>query len=458
MSVRIFLCLFCAAILLRLLLLFFAWNQPLNIVDEQHYQTLAESILVAGEYRNADGLITAMRPPLYPAFLSTVYGIADAIQPNLVRVLQAVLSCLSVLLLWALGKRIWGDKEAKLGALLFFIYPSLAFFNGLILTETLFIFLFLLFLFYLERMLRNDCWRDAGAAGFFLALASLTRSIAYPLSVPLVLLLFWLRRRNLSRSSMLAACFVLFFALTLTPWAVRNYETFGTFAPVGTMGGVNLSMGNYEYTPLHNSWAAVEVRGEKGWGHVYRDRIAGLNEGEKQKVAMALAKEYMLEYPGQTFLRTVVKLANFWGLERTIIAGMKDGIFPAFENRWLQLLLLPAILLPYVTITLCGFFGLVWRLLFERSDFDLFFAMILLAVTGMHALIFGHSRYHLFLMPILCGYCSWALFNLKSFWLTHRRRVILVATPILVIFGSFWSYDILIGSQDKIVQLVEKLL
>jgi 4-amino-4-deoxy-L-arabinose transferase-like glycosyltransferase len=457
MSVRIFLCLFCAAILLRLLLLFFTWSQPLNIVDEQNYQILAESILVTGEYRNADGLITAMRPPLYPAFLATVYKIAGSIQPNPVRVLHVVLSLLSALLLFQLGRRVWGDREAVLAALLFFLYPSLIFFNALVLSETLFICLFLLFLFFFERLLRSECWREAGAAGFFLALASLTRSIAYPLSVPLVLLFFWLRRRNLSRSSMLVACFVLFFALTLTPWAVRNYQTFGTFAPVGTMGGINLSMGNYEYTPLHNSWAAVEVGGEYSWGHVYRDRIAGLNEGEKQQMAMALAKEYMLENPGQTLLRSLVKLANFWGLERTIIAGMKDDIFPALSSRTLQVVLIPVILIPYIIIVLAGFFGLLWRLLYDRHPFDLVFALIVLGVTAMHSLIFGHSRYHLFLMPVLCGYCSWALFNIRFFWQSHRRRAFSVACPILLMFGSFWTYDVLIGSQDKISQFLENL-
>jgi hypothetical protein len=299
--------------------------------------------------------------------------------------------------------------------------------------------------------------RDAAFSGIFLGLGSLVKGIACPLSLPVSILLLWQRRKRLLSSAVGAFLFLLCFTGALAPWAVRNYLVFGGFAPVGTMGGVNLSMGNYAHTPLHNSWAAVEVRGEKSWGYVYREEIAGLNEDQRQKKALQLARQYMLEHPGQTLQRSLVKLANFWGLERTIIAGMKDGIFPALSSRTLQVVLIPVILIPYIIIVLAGFFGLLWRLLYDRHPFDLVFALIVLGVTAMHSLIFGHSRYHLFLMPVLCGYCSWALFNIRFFWQSHRRRAFSVACPVLLMFGSFWTYDVLIGSQDKISQFLENL-
>jgi hypothetical protein len=136
---------------------------------------------------------------------------------------------------------------------------------------------------------------------------------------------------------------------------------------------------------------------------------------------------------------------------------MKDDIFPALSSRTLQVVLIPVILIPYIIIVLAGFFGLLWRLLYDRHPFDLVFALIVLGVTAMHSLIFGHSRYHLFLMPVLCGYCSWALFNIRFFWQSHRRRAFSVACPVLLMFGSFWTYDVLIGSQDKISQFLENL-
>ncbi len=145
---------------IKILLLSKFYNQPLNIVDEQHYNTLALSILERGEFGWGPGHPTAIRPPLYPAFLALVYKIFGPENYNAVRLVQIFLSLVSGWIIYSLTKRIFQEeKEALLATAIFLFYPSLVIFNYLILTETLFIFLCLLALYLLVegvRLLRRS--------------------------------------------------------------------------------------------------------------------------------------------------------------------------------------------------------------------------------------------------------------------------------------------------------------
>ena len=145
---------------IKILLLSKFYNQPLNIVDEQHYNTLALSLLQRGEFGWGPEYLTAIRPPLYPAFLALVYKIFGPENYNAVRIIQIFLSLISGWIVYSLTKSIFHEeKVALLAAAIFLFYPSLVIFNYLILTETLFIFLFLLALYLLVegvRLLRRS--------------------------------------------------------------------------------------------------------------------------------------------------------------------------------------------------------------------------------------------------------------------------------------------------------------
>ncbi|OAG26997.1 ArnT family glycosyltransferase [Thermodesulfatator autotrophicus] len=608
---------FATALLFRLSLFPFFINQPLNIVDEQHYNKLALAILERGEYGWAPGKPTAIRPPLYPAFLAGVYKIFGTENYNAVRLIQIVLALLSGLLVYFLAQKIFRKEKIAFGATAFFLfYPSLVIFNYLILTETLFIFLFLLALYFLmagieivlcglgmrdcfgapplamtspfrhcerseavspdrgnERLLRgfaprndkkgarlrnderdekprndascvmaSECkgakqsrngkaWIYLLLAGICWGLASLTRSVTYPLTpfIALFLFLVWPRKKQ----GLLAGIIFIFATmLALSPWIVRNYQVFGHFIAVDTMGGLNLYMGNYEHTPLHRAWAAVDNPPEIAWYRGHEKELAGLNEAEKQRWTIKKALEFMKEHPGLTALRTVIKAANFWQLERTIIAGIQRGIFPGLSNKLLEIGVALSILGAYVLVAIFGFCGLLWRLFSrgeiasaltglamtirekglamtekgegprhdnrgegvrndaslchcERSEavliamtplpvtaseakqsqviiretkiFDYLIILIILYFTAIHAVVFGHSRYHLPLIPLLAMYAAYFLLNIRIFWENQRRRFWQVFIPVCFIFGIFWTYDILIGSKDKVEALLRML-
>jgi hypothetical protein len=121
------------------------------------------------------------------------------------------------------------------------------------------------------------------------------------------------------------------YAAVVAPWAVRNTRLQGVVTIVDTMGGMNLRMGNYEYTPDDRMWDAVALNGEKSWVHGLSRDFAGqtVTEGQKEKWAQRKALEYMRANPGITLRRALIKFADFWGLEREFAAGVQNGFLRA---------------------------------------------------------------------------------------------------------------------------------
>ncbi len=455
-----FLLLFC---FYRLFFFFIFQHQTLSIVDEQQYNKLALCILNSGEFGWRHGHLTAIRPPLYPVFLFLTYKLFGANNYNVVRVIQIFISLVSGYLVYWIGKRIFKDKNiAILSCLIFLFYPSLTIFNYLILTETLFIFLFLLSIcFFVLSVDSCKIFNNYNyilfiiLAGISWGLSSLTRSVLYPL-IPFVgIFIFFVfpRRKHGIIASIL---FIISVILTLSPWIIRNYRVFGHFVAVDTMGGLNLYMGNYEHTPLHRAWAAVDNPPEIAWYRGHGKELHGLNEAEKQRWATKKAFEFILSHPGLTLIRSLIKIANFWQLERTIIAGMQKGYFPGLENRILQIFLSVFILLSYVFVAILGFIALIWRIFYKRTYFDIFILLLFLYFTGIHALVFGHSRYHLPLIPFLCMYTAYFIYNLPD--MKREKHFKTISASVIIFFGIIWSYDIFIGSKEKILQFIKRVL
>src|SRR5581483_9250557 len=143
-----------------------------------------------------------------------------------------------------------------------------------------------------------------------------------------VFLLFAFRGSR-GRRFVAAAVFVAAFALTVAPWAVRNTRLQKTFIAIDAMGGRNVMMGNYQYTPLYKSWATIDHRRwEESWLYEVISTFPPEQletEGMRDKAAMRLGLKYMAAHPGLTAQRTVIKFFDFWGLERELVAGGEHG-------------------------------------------------------------------------------------------------------------------------------------
>lgn len=451
----IFACIVGSALLVRVFFLVVFWEQAPAIIDEQHYNSIGVHLVETGTYARAGGP-TAIRPPLYPIFLATVYHLTGVNSYNAVRIIQIFFTFITAWILYLLCRRVIGEKETWLAVGFFLFYPSLVIYNFFILSEILFnLFFVASILFIYLALYENKTWHFL-CIGIFIGLASLTRSITYPM-MPLlaVFLLFTASGKIVSRLKNITIM-LFFFALVLSPWVVRNYNLYGQFIPVDTMGGLNLYMGNYEYTPMHRAWSAVEVSGEKAWYAGKEIVLGSMNEAQKQKWCIQKGVEFIISHPVLTVQRSIIKAANFWGIERSIIAGVSGQRSDTIEVLTPPLIKYPlsaGIVVAYASVMLLGVFGLLWKNLQEPDKFNLVITGIILYFTAMHALVFGHSRYHLPLVPLLAIYGVYGVTTIRRHWFDKQRQIINLFGAVALTFSVIWAYEIFIGSSSQMVKL-----
>jgi hypothetical protein len=254
----------------------------------------------------------------------------------------------------------------------------------------------------------------------------------------------------------LLALVLLAFACVLAPWAVRNARLQHTFVAVDVLGGFNLRMGNYEYTLEDRMWDTVALTGERNWSAELAREQPGvtLTEGQKEQWARRKAVEYMLRHPLTTARRSAIRFGDFWGLEREIIAGFQTGLYR--PPAWFVWLTAGAITVSYVALVF-GAVGGAW--LAPAADRRVHWLLILpiLFITAVHTLVFGHSRYHLPLVPLLCLFAASAI--VSGAW-RHAsppwRRWGAVATLVVLVIA--WGRQVALVDSARLRLLLERIL
>ncbi|MFQ6059243.1 MAG: ArnT family glycosyltransferase [Anaerolineae bacterium] len=226
------------------------------------------------------------RPPGYPLFMGLIYKVSGH-NYQAVRVAQALLGAVSCGLLYGIGRLVFGRLVGALAALLMAGYGLLIQFTGWLLSETLFIFLLLLFIWMALVAAQDGDKRAVFLTGVGLGLATITRPVGLPM-IPL--LLAWLlfsrpfRRRMWTNIGLL----LLALALTMGPILVKNYQIHGKPVLISTHGGITFWRG------LLKGGASKDPTLKDA-----RDRIghSGLPELEQEKRYYQVAFDYLRRYP-----------------------------------------------------------------------------------------------------------------------------------------------------------------
>jgi 4-amino-4-deoxy-L-arabinose transferase-like glycosyltransferase len=427
-----------------------------RIGDERQYSQIAHSILAGDGFGWGPGQLTSIRPPLYPGLLAVVWSLTGSQNLQAIRILQVLIALATAGVVYLLGVRIYDSRTGRVAAAVCWLYPSFMFFNFLILTETLFTFLLLLFVLLTVMVVQEPRPSTALACGAVLALATLTRSILWPLPLVLCPLLAMLIRGSKSRRLALPALVFLSYTIVILPWAIRNTRLQQVVTIVDTMGGINLRMGNYEYTPDDRMWDAVALSGTKSWVYGLPPPEPGetITEGRKDKWAQREAIQYMRAHPLTTIRRSFIKFADFWGLEREFIAGVETGLFD--PPRWFEIVGSLVIVGGYALVAIIGGVGL-W--IAPPRDWRVQWLVLLpvaLIVAG-HTIVFGHSRYHLPIIPILGLYAAQALAVDRTSLRTVPQPAWIGAAVTVVMFVSIWVRQLVLVDFARIGALVGRI-
>lgn len=272
-------------------------NQPLTR-DEREYLSLARSLAAGDGFRyDADVVDPFGRAPGYPAFLSLVAGEADvpSAVPAAVKVAQAIVGGLGVLLAGLVAHRMAGRRAAVAASFVAAVYPPLVWICAYALSEALF-WPLALAVVWLFDLAWHDRGREIprapilmGLAGLVAGAAVLTRPSLILFAGPAVLWLLWRRQPRL------ALTFAATVAIVVAPWSVHMSRTHDRLVLVTTEGGVTFWIGNHPLARGDGDWAAnPEIRRD---ALALRARYPALDEEAMEPIYYQEALAWIRAHP-----------------------------------------------------------------------------------------------------------------------------------------------------------------
>jgi tetratricopeptide (TPR) repeat protein len=379
------------------------------------------------------------RAPLYPWLLGALYRLGGP-SPEAARVVQAVLSALSCLLIYGLGRRTFGPAAGLGAGLLAATYWPWIYFDGELQDVSLSLFLNLGALSLLLR------WRPGAspgwplAAGVVLGLSAITRPTVLVVLPVAMVWLFWPARGmgGAERPARLVAVGLLAVgtALAIGPVTWMNRVGGGDRVLIAAQGGVNFYIGNHRGSDGHSArfpgaradwWSLVEESSRQA----ERARGRTLRPSEVSSHWYREGLRFWLQEPGAAIRLALRKAGYLLGAPER--ANNKQIRF--FIERYAPLLLLPwpgyGLVLPLALA------GLLWGRGGRAA-----------ALLGGMAALYGAAVVAFFVtarfrMPVAAVLCILAGGGLVALWRiaargSRRRRVVALAVLVPVALAVQW--------------------
>jgi 4-amino-4-deoxy-L-arabinose transferase-like glycosyltransferase len=500
-----------AALFVRLALALYAFYLPPR-TDELDYHHLAQGLVQQrGFVQLETGLPTSYRPPVYPAFLAMIYALFG-VHTSVARCVQAFLGLLVVFYTYQLARLAFSERVAEVAAAIMAAYPEHIFFSHILYTETMFTFLLTAGGVLLLRAATQRAQAAATLGGLLWGLAALTRGTLI-FFLPLAAAWLYVHSTASSRQARRrpALAFLAAAGLAVGPWVLRNGWVHHTFVLVDTNGGINFYRGNSPWTPAERIWEVTELPDEDRPDN-HLPIAADAPEAIQDKVATREALRYIAAAPGAFLLRAFKKTTYFWGIDRTFLGTVRDHYYGDVPS-WMVFLLGLAVAASYVLVTTGGIIGLTlspsrnetprprdpetpgmengkWKMengnpeTGIRSHFQSpisnlqgqwsvvsglrsLTVLLLVYFTTIHALSFGHSRFHAPLIPFLAVFAAATLVQGRRMWQVcsqaHQYRPrdgsvpgggpsfrsgvpdykqLALGAAMLLFLGGVWAYEI----------------
>ncbi len=266
--------------------------------DEVFYHQVGSTPqrLVYLEHRFGQAVTTI--GPVYPLFLAPFIALLRenlAMQLTAIRLVQALIDTAAVGLVYLIARQLFGYNVGRIALLIQALDVRYMYQAGTILTETVFIGLFLLALWLYVRAVQQQKMGLYRLAGLALGLATLTRPV--PILFPLLLVVHLLiaardRRRVLAG----LAWMVGIMALVMLPWQVRVGIVTGELVPVSKTGAAHLWLASRDDGQELGRSTIDEAR--------YEDVGPNVNQEDIDQAAYAsTALENILSAPGRWLAR-----------------------------------------------------------------------------------------------------------------------------------------------------------
>jgi len=381
------------ALALRLLFVLLYPQQP---IDNDALGYDQEAVQLAFGVPQGQEPVGISKGPVYPLWLAGLYRLTGH-DPRAARVMQAFLGAGTVVLLWALAARVFDRRVALMAAAFAAVHPALVSYTGQLMTETLSTLLLVALTYGLVRAVERPgarrWWIFSGAlaGGSILARQDLLPVVACCAGA-----LAWARMPARRIGLFLGAV-----ALTMLPWTLRNYRTYGQIVLVSPVLGEGLWISTTDWL----EWHSDEPR--------YRAIAEGLGPVQRDRAFQRAAVKNILDDPLGYLRRCVQRLPRFWigGHSHTFVhLGQPLGSYIG-QGAYLRAGIKLAMLLYNLSLMALGVLGLwlAWSLGAADRGVLVLLAAPIAAKAATHFFLFADLRYQVSMLPYLMVFAAFAL-------------------------------------------------
>ena len=334
----------------------------------------------------------ATRMPMYPVYLAVFAGFQNGL--IFARILQWVIGAIAAGITGYLAASIWNLRTGLIAGLMVAFDPFLIFFSSLLLTETLFITIFLLFWWTLWPIIRSDPrltpiplyrWIFPGlTASMCLYIRESTAGVVFVVFVILVMM-----HRVHGRSIRGTVVAALTIAICLTPWAYRNQKMTGHWCWLTHRAGISL----YDGVGPH-------ATGRSDLGDIKNmQAVRGLGEVEWNQYFWDESVKIIRSDPGGVLRLAAIKFARMWNPFPNV-ETYQSPLIRVISAAWT----LPTFVLAVVGAVFLFRAG-------ERGNRNILLWLLIPALyySAIHSLFIGSIRYRLGAIPMLEMLAAFAL-------------------------------------------------
>ena len=319
---------------------------------------------------------TAWEPPLYPYLIAAVFtitGVYTHASALILLSINSLFSALTCIPIFLIAKKCFSEKVALWSGWLWALLPSVMYWCTRWVWETSLAALLLALLFWITLQLEEARGAKLWIVyGVLWGIAALTNTSLLAFLLPSGLWAWYRRYKKQAGSLPQVALASLFFMATISPWLVRNYETFGKFIFVRSNFGAELRLGNGPFADgtwmqwLHPSQNIVELRRYQQMGELTYVAV-------RKREAMEFIRA---SYPRFAWI-SVKRFIYYWG---GLPRSSKIAALAPFKNSL------------FMASSVLAFWGLGRALRRHRPGAWLFFCLLLTYPT-IYYFVFPHPRY-----------------------------------------------------------------
>ena len=403
--------LFAVALALRLAFVLFYEQVPVWLGDDVIYDSIGQSLADGRGFVlqkvHSDGIIDEPQVrvgPAYPLFLASLYFPFGHSIPA-VRVAQAILGAVTVVLTFRIAWLAFGAPKARLAGLITAVYPALILYTGMVLTEITFAFLLVLCVWLATEAFHRRSASLWTATGFLLGLAILLRTEALVIAPLLVGTLLRFGTNGARAKSILLLCLTM--TLTVGTWTLRNYYHYNELILVSTHGGPTL-------------W--ISTVGWRDWNFddpVYQSLISqGANDREQARILQRQAIKNILDNPGGYLLLCFRRIFDLWlGSHTTYLVGFTNSFKAYYDNGDVGRVAVKAVLFGINTALVgLAILGIprAFRIGSEKRAFLWLCLHPIIAVTIVHFFLYSGARYHVPVLPFVLIFSAVGLLQAQA--------------------------------------------